>query len=508
MLEPKVLEGAEARFDMRHVAQNCMALDKALYAGHAVAAVAATSQAIADEALALIAVDYEVLPHVIELAEAMAADAPVLHEDNFTKGLPETPSKPSNVFLRFEIGGGDVVAALKDAAVVVSGRYTTQPVHQGYIEPHACVASWNADGQAQIWCSSQGQFDVRNLTAAVLNIQATDIRVMPLEIGGGFGGKTIVYLEPTAMLLSRKSGRPVRLAMSRSEVFLASGPAPGSEIEIRMGAAADGTLLGCQLEAWNRSGAYPGADIHAGAMSALMHYNIAAKKVIGWEVACNMTSTHAYRAPGAPQLIYPVECCLDEIAEKLGIDPIDLRLKNAVRPGDPNFMGMPLGEIGFAECLEAAKAHPHYTAPLGKNQARGVGAGAWGNYGGPSTAAVSVAGDGSVQVTSGNPDIGGSRASLAIMAAETLQVPYESVRVTVADTASIGPSMGTGGSRVTFATGKAVIAACDAVIATLKQRAAAMWGVELPRRRMARRGGALPGRRKAGRNPVDGGNRR
>ena len=211
-------------------------------------------------------------------------------------------------------------------------------------------------------------------------------------------------------------------------------------------------------------------------MSALMHYRIPDRKVVGWEVLCNMPSTHAYRAPGAPQVIYAVECCLDELAQQLGIDPVDLRLKNAIRPGDPNFMGMPMGEVGFVECLEAAKAHPHYTAPLGKNQARGVGAGAWGNYGGPSTAAVSVAGDGSIQVTTGNPDIGGSRASMAIMAAETFQVPYESVRVTIADTASLGVSMGTGGSRVTFATGKAVIQACESVIATLKQRAAAMWG--------------------------------
>ncbi len=478
VLAPKVLEGMEARFNMSHIAQNCMALDKVLYAGHAVAAVAASSTAIAEEAAALIEVDYEILPHVIGIEAAMAPGAPVLHDDVFTKGLATTPDQASNVVLNFELAAGDPVAAITGAAAVASGRYATAPVHQGYIEPHAAVASWNADGQAQIWCSSQGQFDVRSMTANVLDISATDIRVMPLEIGGGFGGKTTIYLEPVAMLLSRKAGRPVRIAMSRAEVFLASGPAPGSVIDIRMGAAADGTLLGAEIDFKYDGGAYPGSDVHPGAMSALMHYKIADRRVTGQEVLCNMPSTHAYRAPGAPQVVYAVECCIDELAQQLGIDPIELRLKNAVRPGDPNFMGMPMGNIGFAECLEAARDHPHYSAPLGKNQARGVGAGGWGNYGGPSTAAVSIAGDGSVQVTTGNPDIGGSRASMAIMAAETLQVPYESVRVTVADTASIGSSMGTGGSRVTFATGKAVIQACDTVIATMKQRAAAMWGAE------------------------------
>ena len=244
VLASKEMEAMESRFDMRHIAQNCMALGKALYAGHAVAAVAATSAAVAEEALALIAVDYEVLPHVIGIENAMQDGAPVLHDDLFTKGLAETPDKPSNVALRFEMGAGDPAKAMAGAAAVASGHYTTLPVHQGYIEPHACVASWNSDGQAQIWCSSQGHYDVRSLTANVLEMSATDIRVMPLEIGGGFGGKTIIYLEPVAMLLSRKAGRPVRLAMSRSEVFLASGPAPGSVIDIRMGAAADGTLLG------------------------------------------------------------------------------------------------------------------------------------------------------------------------------------------------------------------------------------------------------------------------
>ncbi len=469
---------SEAQASVKHVARNCMAHEKVLYEGHAVAAVAATSTAIAEEALALIEVDYEVLPHVLDIEGALAPDAPILHDDIFTQGVEPVPTSPSNAALRFTLGRGDPDAALAAAHTVVSGRYSALAVHQGYLEPHACVASWNSDGQAQIWASSQGAFMIRSLTAGILGINLADIRVTPLEIGGGFGGKTTIYLEPVAMLLSRKSGRPVRLVMNRGEVFRATGPAPGGVIDISLGADADGTITGVVIDFKLLGGAYPGSDTHPAAMSALAHYNIASSRVTGWDVMCNTASTCAYRAPGAPQTIFPVECCIDELAQKLGIDPIDLRLKNAARPGYIGVMGLPAGEIGYVECLEAAKAHPHYSAPLGPNQGRGVGGGTWGNYGGPSTAAVSVTEDGSVLVTTGNPDIGGSRASMALMAAETLGIDYERVRVTIADTSSIGYSMLTGGSRTTFATGKAVVEAAEAVIVTMRERAAAMWSVD------------------------------
>ncbi|MDE8651042.1 xanthine dehydrogenase family protein molybdopterin-binding subunit [Novosphingobium album (ex Liu et al. 2023)] len=476
-LQSLIMAVGESASDIVHVARNCLALDKVLYEGHAVAAVAATSPEIAREAAALIEVDYEVLPHVLGLEEALADDAPLLHDDVFTKGVSPRPDKPSNASMRVEMGKGDVDAALAGAAVVVSGRYTMEPVHQGYIEPHACVASWNADGQAQIWCSSQGHFAIRSLTASTLGIPQADIRVTPLEIGGGFGGKTTVYLEPVAMLLSRKAGRPVRLAMSREDVFRASGPAPGAVIDVRIGADADGMLVAAEVDFKYHSGAYPAITAHSGVSSAVGHYRIANTRLIGWEVLCNRPATKAYRAPGAPQVNFAVESAIDEIAGKLGMDPLELRLKNAVAPGDPQTSGVPFGMIGWIECLEAARAHPHWSAPLGPNQGRGVAGGYWGNYGGPSTASVSLGEDGSVLVTTGSPDIGGSRAAMAIMAAEVLEVPYEKVRCTIADTASIGFSMVTGGSRVTFATGKAVVDAANMVKDTLRERAARMWGV-------------------------------
>ncbi len=464
----------EGSANVKHILHNCIAYDKVLYNGHAVAAVAATSQSIAQAALELIEVDYEVLPHVLDLEEACREDAPILHETP----VGDDGKKPTNITVDFSLGNGDPAAAIEGSAFVSSGRYRTLPVHQGYIEPHACVASWNADKQGQIWCSSQGAFMVRAVTAAILDVPVSDIRVTPLEIGGGFGGKTTIYLEPVAMMLSRMAGRPVRLAMSRQEVFRASGPAPGCITQIRMGADADGHLTGMESEVLYDAGAFPGGGGQICVMVSLGMYRFPNYKVTGRDAVTNMPSVVAYRAPAAPQVVFAIESCMDDLARQIGMDPIEFRLKNAVRPGDPNGLGTNFGEIGFVECLEAAKQHPHWSAPLGENQGRGIAAGYWFNVGGPSTASVAIAEDGSVAVVSGNPDIGGSRASMAIMASETLGVPYEEVRAIVGDTASVGYSMLTGGSRTTFATGKAVVEACQAVIDSMKARAAQIWGVD------------------------------
>ncbi len=476
-LQSLIVAIGEGAGNIVHVSRKCMALGKVLFEGQALAAVAANSDAIARKALALIEVEYEILPHVTDIGTAMRADAPLLHEDMFTEGVSPKPDRPSNIATQVHRSNGDIAATLAKADVVVEGHYTMPPVHQGYIEPHACVASWNSDGQAQIWCSTQGAFVVRSLTASVLAISQADIRVTPLEIGGGFGGKTTVYLEPVAMLLSRKAGRPVRLAMSREEVFRSSGPAPGAEIDVRLGATADGRMTGLDVRMIYNVGAFPGNGAQVGALLAASQYRFESYSAFGVNVVTNMSGIHAYRAPCAPQINFAVESAIDELAEKLGVDPIELRLQNAVRPGDPAFNGTPYGDIGYIECLEAAKAHPHWSAPLGPNQGRGLAGSYWINHGGASTAAVSLAEDGSVLVTTGSPDIGGSRASMAIMAAETLCIPYEMVRVSIADTSSIGFSMATGGSRTTYATGKAVIDAANVIIEQMKERAAGMWGV-------------------------------
>jgi len=473
----EILEGGEAASNTRDMAVNIIARDKVLYDGHCVAAVAAISPAIAEAALELIEVAYEPLPHVIDVEAAMAPDAPVLHDHLFTEGVEPRPTLPSNIAKRHEFVRGDVGAALAEAEVTVVGRYTTKAVHQGYIEPHACVASMSADGQGYVWSSSQGHFMVRTYCAKVLGLEISDLRVTPAEIGGGFGGKTVVYLEPLALALSRASGAPVKMVMSRDEVFRATGPTSGGVIEVKLGARPDGTIIAADVTLKFQAGAFPGSPVGAACMTAIACYDIPNFSVVGWDVVTNSPKVAAYRAPGAPIAAFGVESAMDELARKLGMDPIVLRAKNGARNGVKASYGPTFANIGFLETLDAIKQHPNYVIPLGPNQGRGVAAGFWFNVGGESTAAVHLGEDGTATVVTGNPDIGGSRASMAIMAAEVLGVSVDRVRPMIADTASIGYSMLTGGSRTTFATGMAVVQAAEKVVAELKTRAAKIWDV-------------------------------
>jgi len=481
----------EGPMNFRDLSCNCMARGKVLYEGHAVAAVAATSSAIADAALDLIEVVYEPLPHVIDVEAAMAPGAPLLHDDLITQGVDPAPRTPSNVAKRVHFSLGDVEAGFRAAQVVLERRYTTKPVHQAYIEPHACVASAGADGQCQIWCSSQGQFMVRAYCAKLLGLPISSIRVTPAEIGGGFGGKTLVYLEPLALALSKQSGRPVKMVMTREEVFRATGPTSGAVVEVKIGATRNGKITGAQAVLKYQAGAFPGSPVQPGCMAAFAMYDLDNVSVTGYDVVCNRPKVAAYRAPGAPIASFAVESCLDELARTLGLDPIALREKNAAKDGTRAVYGPIWKDIGYVETLQAAKKHAHYAAPLGPNQGRGVASGFWFNIGGESTAEVHINEDGTAVVVSGNPDIGGSRASMAMMAAEVLGIPVERVRPIVGDTSSIGYSFLTGGSRVTFATGMAVVQAAQEVVGELKRRAALILDVS-PEAIEWRDGAAVP----------------
>ncbi len=454
---------------------NVIASDKVLYHGQPVAAVAATSRSAARAALAAIDVRYEVLPAVTDLRDAMRPDAPLLHEHMFTEGLAEPPEAPSNISRRTSLSRGDVEAGFGLADQVIRRSYSTSMVHQGYIEPHACVGDFNEGGQATLWVSSQGHFDIRNITALALGMREADIRTVAAEIGGGFGGKTTIYLEPLALALSRKARRPVRMTMTREEVFRATGPAPGTLSELEVGFKRDGTLTAVRGRFIYETGAYPGSPVDAGLMCAFAPYRIDAIDLEGFEVVANRPRVAAYRAPGAPQASFAAESILDEIAQILDMDPIDLRLANAVRSGDRAVFGPVFPKIGLIECLEAARRHPHYRADLPAGTGRGIAVGFWRNAGNQSSASVHLLDSGLVQVVEGNPDIGGSRASMALMAAERLGVPYDQIRVRVADTDSTGYCFTTGGSRTTFATGMAVIGACDQLIEQCKARAAMVW---------------------------------
>jgi len=457
--------------DMRWMCRNVMARDKALFHGHPVAAVAATSQAIAAEAVKLIEVDYEVLPWAIDIEDAIKPDAPILHEHLRFEG------KPSNIAGTLEHKLGDIDAGFAEADVVVERSFTTRPVHQGYIETHACLVSVS-DGKATIWSSSQGQFMVRAMCAYLSGLSQSDIRAIPAEIGGGFGGKTIVYLEPLALVLSRKSGKPVKMTMTREEVFRASGPTSGSASTVKLGATKDGRIVAAKGTFYLQAGAFPGSPIRGAAGCAFAPYDIPNVHSRGFDVVSNRSKVAAYRAPGAPIGAYAVECTLDELAEALQMDPLELRLKNAAKQGTKAAHGPTFPTIGYVETLKAAQEHPHYKAPLGPNQGRGVASGFWFNAGGESSAQVNIAEDGTVIVMTGHPDIGGSRASTANIVAELLGIDYRKVQVLIGDTSSIGFSNITGGSRVTYASAIVVTQSTERVIESLRQRAAKLWKID------------------------------
>ncbi|HUB14480.1 MAG TPA: xanthine dehydrogenase family protein molybdopterin-binding subunit [Acetobacteraceae bacterium] len=467
----------EGPMNFRDLSRNCLAWDKALYEGHAVAAVAAATPAIADAALELIDVNYEVLPYVIDVEDAMADNAPVLHEDLFTAGVEPKPTKPSNIAKVVTFKKGDAEAGFKDADVIIEGRYTTKAVHQAYIEPHACLCWHNPDGQVMIYSSSQGHFMVRAYCSKLLGINIANIRAVPLEIGGGFGGKTLVYLEPVAIALSKKAGRPVKMQMTRDEVFRASGPTSGATMEVKLGAKKDGSIVAARQVLKYQAGAFPGSPIGPGCMCGFAMYDIPNVDVVGYDVVSNRPKVAAYRAPGAPISSWAVECALDDLARKLGKDPIEIREQNGARNGTKTHYGPTHQNIGFLETLKAAKNHPHWQAPLKPGQGRGIACGFWFNIGGESSAGCHIGEDGTVVAVSGNPDIGGSRASIGMMVAEVLGVPAEQVRTIIPDTSSIGFSFLTGGSRVTFATGMAATQAAERVVEDLKRRAAQIWEI-------------------------------
>lgn len=475
----KVEELGESAVNLKEVSDNILASDKVLYRGHAVAAVAATSPHIAEQALALIKVEYEVLPPVLDVQDAMREDAPLLNPERRTKTLMtgELSAKASNIATYNRLQGGDVAAAFAAADVVVEREFRTKMVHQGYIEPQNATANWNSDGTLTIWTSTQGAFAVRGLVAEVLRVPISQVKVVPMEIGGGFGGKLPIYVDPVAALLSRKSGRPVKIAMSRTDVFEATGPTSGSYIKLKAAAKGD-RLTAVEATLAYEAGAFPGSPVGAGSMTMLSPYVVENFQIDAYDVVVNKPKTAAYRAPGAPAAAFAIETVIDELAKAQGVDPLVFRKANSAHEGTKMVTGIPFPRIGHEECVEAALNSAHYRSPIeGPNRGRGVASGFWFNAGMQSSVAVAVNTDGTLNLIEGSTDIGGTRASLAMQLAETLSVPYASIRPSVVDTDSIGHNDVTGGSRTTFASGLAVYEAGMDIRRQMITRAAKLWGV-------------------------------
>ena len=473
-----VVLGEGGATDIKFLQDNVLASDKALYKGHAVAAVAATSPHIAEEATDLIEIDYEILPPVMDVRKAMANDAPLLHEDLKTTSLGKTTAGSSNVAKHLQFQQGDIEKGFAEADEVVEKEFKTATVHQGYIEPHNATALYKSDGHLTVWCSTQGSFEVRDQLEKILQMPVSDIKVVPMEIGGGFGGKIPVYLEPVAALLSMKTSRPVKILMDRADVFESTGPTAGSYITVKMGVNKDGQITAAKAELIYEAGAYPGALVDCGAQCIFSPYSIHNFLVDGYDVVLNIPKTAPYRAPGATNAAM-AETVVDELCEKLGMDPLEFRIKNGAQEGTRRVDGPIFPKIGHIETVEAARAHKHYNTPLeGEYRGRGVASGFWFNIGLKSSVSLNVNSDGTINLIEGSTDIGGTRTSIAMQAAEVLGISAEDINPSVVDTDSVGYTGVTGGSRTTFATGYAAIEAANDVVRQMKIFAANLWEVD------------------------------
>ena len=481
----KIADLGEGMFDLKDLSCIVLARDKVLYKGHAVAAVAADNIHTAEDAARLIEVEYEKLPVVLDVREAMKDDAPILHDDlqtqAFASAEEESSDKPTNIAKHFYHEKGDLAAGFAEASVVVAREFTTATVHQGYIEPHTATGLWNEDGKITVWTSTQGTFCVREQLSGLLQEPIANINVVPMEIGGGFGGKIIAYLPPVAALLSKKTGRPVKIVMDRTDVLEATGPTPGSYMKVKIGVNDEGLITAGEAYIAFEAGGFRGSPIPAACMTVFACYDVPHGQVNGYDVCNNKPASKAYRAPGATHAAFAVETVIDEICEQMKIDPLDFRRRNAAKEGTRRVDGVVFTRIGMEETVDAIKNSEQWNSANdgdGKStglRGRGAASGFWFNAGLKSTVTASVNPDGSVTLLEGSTDIGGSRASIAMQLAETLGVAAEDVKPKVVDTDSIGYTDVTGGSRVTYATGWAAHEAALDIQRQMASRAAKIW---------------------------------
>ena len=450
-----------------------LAVDRVFYSGQPVAAVVAETEAVAEDAARLVQVDYEDAEPITDALAAMQDGAPaVLDEDESASDEDASlhgasaeadaapDERPRNVSGVAHIKRGDTDAALRQAEVVIKGTYRMAGAHHSFLEPHIAAARPEPDGGLTVWSPTQGPFVVRDSVASLLDLPTRKVRVVPMPVGGGFGGK-IELLEPLLALLAVRVKRPVRLALGRSEEFVVGHPAPSAQFDLELGAKKDGTLVALRARFHYDNGATAGW--HAGLTAGFLGgtYRIASFDIRGYEVSTNKTPVDAYRAPGATQAFFALESAMDELAQSLKIDPIELRLRNVSREGDPTADGRQWPRVASVEVLEEAKRHPLYTTPLAAGEAVGVALGAWGGARTPSAAGCRVEPDGTLSVLVGSPDISGTATGLAIIAAQAFGVDPDKVNVHVGDTTVAPHSATSSGSQVTYSVGPAVFEAAQ-----------------------------------------------
>ena len=446
------------------------------FVGEPIAAVAADDEAAAQEAIELIEVEYEDLPAVVNPLSAMGSGAATVHPEleeyegyGFTLG--------HNVSTLLDADRGDVEQAFKDADVVVEDVYRSQGINQGFLEPMACVADVEPNGRLVIYASTQGPYQIRAALAGVLEMPVSRIRVVAMELGGGFGAKLRLAFEAFAALLAMKTGRPVKLVNTREEVFTMNGPRLPVTNYIRSGVMRDGTITAREAYTIFDVGAYLGAGPNSGIGHGIGAYRVPNFRLRSYGVYTNKIYVGSYRASGVADMTFAVESHMDRIAHEIGMDPYDLRVKNALREGDVSVSGAVVPTNGLMETLEAIKEKIDWPRDLEDGHGVGLALCEWRSGSGPSTASISVNDDGTVSLLTGSVDISGSDTSLAAIAAEALGIPMEKVVVAKRDT-DLAPYTGqSGGSRIVYSQGTAVQRAAEDTVRKLTALAAERLGL-------------------------------
>ena len=466
----------EVGYDMWMVAAINMARDKVYWVGQPVAAVAAVDQHTAAAALALIEVDYEPLEPVLGILAAMAPEAPVLHEHVFTKGVEPRPKTPSNVCSRVLIARGASAPALAEAAASARLRVEVDTAHQGYLEPQVALAQVDANGFATVWASTQGQFTAELMIARMLALPASKLKIVPLEIGGGFGGKIAIHGEAVAVRLAQKCRRPIKLVLTREEVLQGgSGPAAGAVIDVAVAAERDGRLLAIEGTYRMDAGGLPGLSPSLLMQASAALYQCPNLHLEGFDVVTNKPRTEAYRGPGGIQAAFAVEQAMDMLCQELGLDPLDFRKRNAAVTGSTMPIGTPFPAIGLTTILDAVGRHPSWLDPIGTGaypRGRGLALGYWRGTSMTSAAHITIAGDGRPMVTMGAVDLSGTRSTMAQVVAEEFGLSIEDVHVETGDSKSVGYSDGAAGSRVARTMTAALVEASADALGQLRRRAA------------------------------------
>jgi CO/xanthine dehydrogenase Mo-binding subunit len=459
-----------------------LAIDRAVFMGQPVAAVAADELAIAEEALDLIRVEYQVLPASVDPLKSMQPGAPPVAdagtEADTSEALAhaavaiaksEAPAKAVNVSQQARLQRGDIAKGFAESDHVLEKTYRVPMVHQGYLEPHAVLAEWDRNGLLTLWASTQGSFNTRSEVSDVLGIPENQIRVIPVECGGGFGGKIRALCEPITAVLAKVTGRPVRYVMTRKEELEAGMPAPQVIIKLKTGVKRDGTLMAIDAETVIDSGAFSGAVLAVSAVFLGSMYKWPSFDIRGYEVLTHKPSVAAYRAPVAPQTIFAIESQMEQIARDLGLDPVEFRMRHLIQEGDPMVNGQPWQSNGAKQVLARIAEHPHWKTrkqwvAVGKNgKRRGVGLALGGWLGGlqPTGATVRLNPDGSLAVLTGQVDIAGTNIALAQIAASAYGVDTDQVRITTGDTDTAPVTGLSAGSKTIYTVGAAVLQAAE-----------------------------------------------